>query len=70
MVNEFAHISIVQEEVNHYTIKVSGSSNYILKGLSAAVAQTINSIPGDFQQENRVKFLHYLNKATTQMQEE
>lgn len=70
MINEYAHISIVQKGDNNYTIKLTGSSKYILKGLAAAVAQTINSLPEDYQQENRIIFLQYLNKATTQIQEE
>lgn len=45
-------------------------TKYILKGLAAAVVQTINSLPEDYQQENRIIFLQYLNKATTQIQEE
>lgn len=70
MINEYAHISIVQKGDINYTIKLTGSSKYILKGLAAAVAQTIKSVPKDHQQEARVRFLQYLNKATNDVMEE
>lgn len=70
MVNEFAHVTIVQDSKTGYKIKVTGNSINILGGLAAAVAGTINSLPEDYQQENRIIFLQYLNKATTQIQEE
>ena len=70
MVNEFAHVTIVQDSKTGYKIKVTGNSINILGGLAAAVAQTIKSIPEDHQQEARVRFLQYLNTATNDAMEE
>lgn len=70
MVNEFAHVTIVQDSKTGYKIKVTGNSNYILGGLAAAVAQTIKGIPEKYQQEARVTFLQYLNEATNHAVEE
>ena len=70
MVNEFAHVTIVQDSKNGYAIKVTGNCNNILRGLAAAVAFIIKGIPRDYQQEARVRFLQYLNQATNDVMED
>lgn len=69
MVNEFAHVTIVQESKNGYKIKVSGNGEYILRGLAAAVATAIKGMPEKYQQEARITFLHHLNDATNHTME-
>ena len=70
MVNEYAHVTIVQDSKMGYTIKLTGNCNYILRGLAAAVAQTIKGIPEKHQQEARITFLQHLNEATNHAMEE
>lgn len=70
MVNEYAHVTIVQESETVYRIKVSGNGEYILRGLARAVASAIKGMPEKYQQEARVIFLRNLNEATNHAVEE
>lgn len=60
----YAKVTVEQTSDNEFSISISGNGEDIIKGLAAAVTQTISSAPKNQQQACRTRFLGYLNQST------
>lgn len=66
MNRDYVNISIKQVSDNQFDFKLYGNIEDAIKSLAAAATQTIASLPKEYQQLARSRFLGYLNQATVE----